>query len=261
MEQIHSKAVLHSHTNYSDGMVSPRELVEEAASLGVSVLSITDHDTMAGVPEAIEAGKEFGVEIVAGEEIQTSLPRGLHVVGLFLKKPIPHSKPLVWTVDQIRQQGGLAVVAHPMTRIWGLMPAPTAALQLPDLNRLSKICKFDAIEIRHTRLLERDRKFLDKFYDQNQERLGAKIGAADCHFGKKDMLSNITIFKGKSAGYLYNAIKNRTTKAVEWSRGDVGNVAKMVQMKKAIVDVGFRRYQAMVWRWASFNFASFEEQL
>ena len=53
----------------------------------------TDWDTnllmkLAPIMEAQRAGLEFGVDIINGAEIQTSLPRGLHVIGLFLKKAI-----------------------------------------------------------------------------------------------------------------------------------------------------------------------------
>ncbi|MCY4119931.1 MAG: PHP domain-containing protein, partial [Acidobacteria bacterium] len=43
---------LHTHTTASDGTLSPAELVERAHGLGIHTLSVTDHDTLAGVPEA-----------------------------------------------------------------------------------------------------------------------------------------------------------------------------------------------------------------
>ncbi|XP_010467209.1 PREDICTED: uncharacterized protein LOC104747293 [Camelina sativa] len=62
---------LHSHSNRSDGFLSPWKLVERAHHNGVKVLSLTDHDTMAGIPEAVEAGRRFGVKIIPGVEIST----------------------------------------------------------------------------------------------------------------------------------------------------------------------------------------------
>ena len=256
-----SAAILHTHTNHTDGMVSPGELVEAAASLDVRVLAITDHDTMTGVEEARKSGREFGVEIIAGEEIQTSLPRGLHVIGLYLAEPIAHSKSIEWTVEQIHKQGGLAVVAHPMVRLLRLIPTPTGALQLSDLKRLLKTCQFDGIEIRHPNLSKTDYRILDEFYSQNQDRLGAQIGTADCHFGGKDMLSNFTIFPGSSAEDLYMAIKDRVTEAVLGPAIKVGVLQASLQMKKSLLNLGIKRYQKMVGRWLMLEFRGQEEYL
>ena len=52
---------LHVHSNVSDGDYSPRELVVMARDRGVSVLALTDHDSVDGVPSALSAGKDLGV--------------------------------------------------------------------------------------------------------------------------------------------------------------------------------------------------------
>ena len=57
---------LHIHTAASDGTDTPRAAVEKAASLGLAAVSITDHDSVSGVPEAMRAGAELGVEVVPG---------------------------------------------------------------------------------------------------------------------------------------------------------------------------------------------------
>ena len=59
---------LHLHSHYSDGTMSPDELVGFAASIGLSAVSITDHDTMDGQAEALEAGARHGIEVVTGLE-------------------------------------------------------------------------------------------------------------------------------------------------------------------------------------------------
>ncbi|KAL6515299.1 hypothetical protein OROHE_018931 [Orobanche hederae] len=66
----------HCHTTCSDGFLSPTKLVERAHHNGVfpkqvKVLALTDHDTMSGVPEAIEAARKFGIKIIPGVEIST----------------------------------------------------------------------------------------------------------------------------------------------------------------------------------------------
>ncbi|KAK8966293.1 hypothetical protein KSP40_PGU010842 [Platanthera guangdongensis] len=60
---------LHSHSKFSDGFLSPAALVERAHRNGVKVLALTDHDTMAGIPEAIEAAQKFNMRIIPGVEI------------------------------------------------------------------------------------------------------------------------------------------------------------------------------------------------
>ncbi|KAI3445723.1 hypothetical protein Pfo_002388 [Paulownia fortunei] len=61
----------HSHTTCSDGFLSPTKLVERAHQKGVKVLALTDHDTMSGIPEAMEAARRFGIKIIPGVEIST----------------------------------------------------------------------------------------------------------------------------------------------------------------------------------------------
>ena len=74
---------LHTHTYYSDGLLSPVELVHKAADSGVEVLALTDHDTTTGLAEAAEAAKTAGIELVPGVEISACWAgKTIHVVGL-----------------------------------------------------------------------------------------------------------------------------------------------------------------------------------
>ena len=74
---------LHSHSTYSDGTLTPDELVARAARRGVAMLALTDHDDTGGLAAARVAAQRAGVELVAGVEISVSW-RGhtLHIVGL-----------------------------------------------------------------------------------------------------------------------------------------------------------------------------------
>jgi predicted metal-dependent phosphoesterase TrpH len=74
---------LHSHSNISDGLLSPSELVAHAANNGVRVLALTDHDDVGGLPEARQAAVQHGIKLINGVEISvTWKQRTLHVVGL-----------------------------------------------------------------------------------------------------------------------------------------------------------------------------------
>lgn len=74
---------LHSHTLYSDGTLSPTELVERAAAKGVDVLALTDHDVTDGLAEARAAAGRIGIRLVPGVEISATWEgMTVHVVGL-----------------------------------------------------------------------------------------------------------------------------------------------------------------------------------
>ena len=76
---------LHTHSTTSDGTLSPGALVRDAASIGLRTLALTDHDTIDGVPEAMAAGRETGVEIIPGVELGTSVERREHhILGYFV---------------------------------------------------------------------------------------------------------------------------------------------------------------------------------
>ena len=67
------KLDLHLHSTASDGSDSPSRIVELAKEKGIDVISLTDHDTVGGVPEALEAGKKLGVKVVRGVELSAFL--------------------------------------------------------------------------------------------------------------------------------------------------------------------------------------------
>lgn len=74
---------LHCHSTASDGMLSPAELVSRSWEQGVRVLALTDHDTVAGIPQAREESMARGMVLVTGTELSCQW-RGqtIHVVGL-----------------------------------------------------------------------------------------------------------------------------------------------------------------------------------
>ncbi len=86
------KADLHLHTYYSDGTESPSQVVERAALLKFNFVAITDHDTVEGIPEALEAGRYYRLNIVPGVEI-TAQFRGqeLHLLAYFKLETQPQS--------------------------------------------------------------------------------------------------------------------------------------------------------------------------
>jgi len=81
-----SKVDLHIHSTASDGRLSPAEVVRKSAEAGLTVIALTDHDTVDGIAPALEAAKDLpGLKVIPGVEINTDLPSGeAHVLGYFV---------------------------------------------------------------------------------------------------------------------------------------------------------------------------------
>lgn len=81
---------LHCHSTASDGIYPPDEVVTRAHAAGVRILALTDHDTLDGLPVALEAGARLGVRVIAGCEFSVQVPWGeMHLLGYFL--PVGHA--------------------------------------------------------------------------------------------------------------------------------------------------------------------------
>ena len=81
---------LHCHSTASDGIYPPEEVVARAHAVGVRTLALTDHDTLEGLPAALEAGARLGVRVIAGCEFSVQVPWGeMHLLGYFL--PVGHA--------------------------------------------------------------------------------------------------------------------------------------------------------------------------
>ncbi|MBR4908193.1 MAG: PHP domain-containing protein [Acidaminococcaceae bacterium] len=75
-------ADLHLHSTYSDGVYSPHELATMAKAAGITVLALTDHDTLKGLPEMEEAAKEAGIAFIPGVEFSARWEnRQVHIIG------------------------------------------------------------------------------------------------------------------------------------------------------------------------------------
>ena len=83
---MESQIDLHVHTTASDGSFSPSEVVHLASALGLSAIAITDHDTVAGYPEAAEAASASGIEVIPGIEISTRYRSAVHILGYYVNQ-------------------------------------------------------------------------------------------------------------------------------------------------------------------------------
>jgi hypothetical protein len=76
---------LHIHTTASDGLLSPAEVVRVAVEKGLSVIAITDHDTTAGLDEALDAARGHELEVIPGIELSAQEgSREVHILGYYV---------------------------------------------------------------------------------------------------------------------------------------------------------------------------------
>jgi predicted metal-dependent phosphoesterase TrpH len=107
------KTDLHLHTTASDGRFSPQELVKLAASLGLAVIAITDHDSVNGVAPALAAAQEYpGLRVIPGVEVSTDVPHGeVHVLGYFIDYRDPELTSVLERLRNSREIRGQKMVA------------------------------------------------------------------------------------------------------------------------------------------------------
>ncbi len=92
---------LHLHSTASDGAYPPAQVVRMAREKGLAALALTDHDTVDGIPEALAAGAELGIEVIPGVELGCDTPFGeLHLLGYWID---PHHPRLLATLKGLRE--------------------------------------------------------------------------------------------------------------------------------------------------------------
>jgi predicted metal-dependent phosphoesterase TrpH len=226
------RADLHIHSLASDGIDGVERILRRAEELELDVIAITDHERIdaALAAQAMARARGLRVEVIVGEEIST---RGGHVVALFLTERIRPWQALRSSIAQVHEQGGLAIVAHP------LVPYPLCAsgrsirrvLADPD-----RAVHPDAIEaFNPTTAASRWGRQVPDFARQ----VGLpEVASSDAHRAE-DIGRATTSFTGTSADDLRRAILAGTT---EWQgtaypfghqlktfRGQLGKYARAMQ--------------------------------
>ncbi|MBI2138320.1 PHP domain-containing protein [Candidatus Woesearchaeota archaeon] len=107
---------LHNHTHYSHcSTFSPLALLKLAKKTGLDGIAVTDHNTVKGGLTVKKLNRDKDFKVIMGSERYTS--RG-HVLGLFLQKDIK-SKVYEEVIEEIRNQGGVSIIAHPFRYLPG----------------------------------------------------------------------------------------------------------------------------------------------
>lgn len=93
---------LHTHSLKSDGSMTPAEVVREAKRAGLSAIALSDHDTVDGLPEAIEEGRKIGVEVVPAIEFSVQSKTETHILGYFIDYENPELQKTLKEVVDLR---------------------------------------------------------------------------------------------------------------------------------------------------------------
>ncbi|MEM3932483.1 MAG: PHP domain-containing protein [Thermoplasmata archaeon] len=151
---------IHIHSKYSeDGVMEISQIIKLAKIKGFYGISITDHNTMKAYEHI-----EKGIDIIRGVEISSCCG---HILALGIQENIPEGLSVEETIDKIKEQGGVAIAAHPY-RFWS---------GLGEKNTLEG--KFDAVEILNGRSFKKDNMKAKRL----SERMGVPgTGGSDAHF-------------------------------------------------------------------------------
>jgi predicted metal-dependent phosphoesterase TrpH len=102
---------LHCHSTASDGILAPAEVIRCAAEVRLTALALTDHDTMAGVPEAIAEGERLGIRVIGGCEFSVQVEWGeMHLLGYFLTPGDPELEAFLSTARADRERRSREIV-------------------------------------------------------------------------------------------------------------------------------------------------------
>jgi len=199
------RADLHIHTLASDGVSSVAEILERAEAAGLDLIAITDHERVdaAHAARVMAEARGLRVQVIVGEEIST---RNGHVLALFINERIRPWGSLRSAIAQIHDQGGLAIVAHP------LVPYPLTCASGRTIRRLlddsDTAVHPDGVEAFNpttagTRWGARAPQFVAD--------IGvAALGSSDAHRAE-DVGQAVTTFAGSTVADLRRAIEMRQT--------------------------------------------------
>ncbi len=152
---------LHVHTTHShDGRCTVEQAVAAARAAGLSGIAVTDHDSIAGHPEAKKFSRD-GFLVIPGMEVSSA---DGHIVALGISELVPKGLPAAETVALIRKQGGAAIAAHPF-----------APVRRPDIVYRAK---FDAIEGLNSRAILLSNPLAQRFAKKNNL---AVVAGSDAH--------------------------------------------------------------------------------
>jgi 3',5'-nucleoside bisphosphate phosphatase len=140
---------LHAHTTFSDGTLTPEELLAEARSAGLEALAITDHDTFEGFSAAMPLASAHGIELICGLELSTRLfvPEfngqsiTVHLLGYFFHSLPPFDfKEWLKTIASTRYERNCKLMTHLQAKNldlkWSDLPLPPETVSRAHIARV-----------------------------------------------------------------------------------------------------------------------------
>lgn len=101
---------LHTHSTASDGTLTPSQVIKAANDAGLSAVALTDHDTIDGLREAVDAGRKYGIEVITGIEFSVASDTEMHILGLNFSLDCPAIKDILGEMIIQREKRNLKVV-------------------------------------------------------------------------------------------------------------------------------------------------------
>lgn len=228
---IWSKADLHIHSDHSDGLASVSEILDYVEyETDLSVIAITDHNTIEGALEAQELAKGRPFEVVIGSEVSS---RAGHILGLFLQDDITPGMTATDTIMAIEEQGGIAIIAHPFAnRAFG-------PLGLKSVGEAVNEIAFKALEVYNSSpYLIWANRLAAKAFAGGQG--FAATGGSDAHV-RHAIGTGYTLFRGTTAEDLRTSIEALETRAKSDPKG------LSLALRYAFLYPKIRKMQARNW--------------
>ncbi|MBM4416595.1 MAG: phosphotransferase [Chloroflexi bacterium] len=202
-------ADLQLHTAHGDGTADARALLDHVElRTDLDVIAVTDHDDIRGalLARELHARRVYPFEFVPGIELTT---RAGHILALWVDQPLRPFRPLAESIAAVHGAGGLVIIPHPfsyLTRSVGRR-ALERLLASPDAETWP-----DAIELANQTLAGRVTGARARRANRERYHL-AETGGSDAHF-LEEVGASRTLFVGRTAAALRDAIESRATQAV-----------------------------------------------
>lgn len=148
---------LHTHTTASDGVLTPTQLIERAAENNIMTIAITDHDTVCGIAEGVEAAQKVGVTLIPGIEISTkadSFTGEIHLVGLFINPQNPELLQKLELLKTFREERNNKIIEKlkeigieiPKELLLNMSSRPKTIATLGKPDFAKALCKIGAVK-------------------------------------------------------------------------------------------------------------------
>ncbi len=203
---MYSKADTHIHTTYSDGLMTPEEIVDfVAAETDLRVIAITDHDTAEGALLAWRYARQRykdRLEVIIGQEVTTE--EG-DVVGLFIQATLPKFKTAAAAIQAIHAQGGLAIAVHPFAH-WLLFG------HMAGVSTKIAVLPFDGIETRNGFPANIPSNSLAAWFNRAHGQRLPTLGGSDSH-AASTVGQTYTHFPGTTAADFFRAVEQNRVRA------------------------------------------------